>query len=108
MDRNSIIGLSLIGLIIIAYSIYTQPSKEELQVMQHRRDSLEKIEKEALHNSLQNAAPLIYDSASTANISDSAKMELEKQKLGDFAQNAEGIEQILTLENKDLKVLISS
>ena len=30
MDKNSIMGLSIIGLIIIAYSIYTQPSVEEV------------------------------------------------------------------------------
>ena len=42
MDKNSIIGLALIGLIIIGYSIYTQPGPEQIQAMKNRRDSIEK------------------------------------------------------------------
>ncbi len=106
MDRNSIIGLSLIGLIIIAYSIYTQPSKEEIQAMQHRRDSIEKVQKATLQESIKNESPDLVDSI--VPVSDSAKLELNKQSLGDFAMNAEGTEQLLTLENKNVKITISS
>jgi YidC/Oxa1 family membrane protein insertase len=107
MDRNSIIGLSLIGLIIIAYSIYTQPSKEEVQAMQHRRDSIAKIEEEKnLAAVKNNQQPLFNDSTTLQN--DSSRRETEKQNLGDFALNAEGTEQLLTLENNLIKVTISS
>jgi len=106
MDRNSIIGLSLIGLIIIAYSIYTQPSKEELLAIQHRRDSIAMIEKETLHTALENKPPLLVDPVKP--ISDSSKKEIEKLSLGDFAGNADGEEQLLTLENKNVIITISS
>ncbi|MBK8365653.1 MAG: membrane protein insertase YidC [Bacteroidetes bacterium] len=45
---------------------------------------------------------------STTEISDSVKVELEKQKFGDFASASQGVEQILTLENNLVKVSLSS
>jgi YidC/Oxa1 family membrane protein insertase len=40
MDRNTIIGLVLIGVIMIVFSIYNTPSKEELAKQKHTLDSL--------------------------------------------------------------------
>ena len=106
MDRNSIIGLSLIGLIIIGYSIYTQPGPEEIRAMQQRRDSIAKIEEQKRIASVREVSPVSVDSVIQLN--DSANLEIEKQRLGDFAVNAEGTEQLLTLENKLIKVIVSS
>ena len=39
MDKNSIIGLAIIGLLIIGYAIYTQPGPEEIRALQQKRDS---------------------------------------------------------------------
>lgn len=114
MDKNSIIGLSLIGLIIIGYSIFTQPSKEELALAKHRQDSVAALEqKQKVEAAAQSAAALPIsgtsaDSALPANLPDSVLIELEKQKLGDFSSAASGTEQILTLENTKIKVDISS
>jgi YidC/Oxa1 family membrane protein insertase len=110
MDRNSIIGLLLIGLIIITYSIYTQPSADELKAAQHRRDSITQVEtKNRELNAANNSAPVqaatpSYDSTLT----DSMRAVIEKEKFGDFASAAAGTEQILTLENNKMKVTLSS
>ncbi|MFZ7116246.1 MAG: membrane protein insertase YidC, partial [Bacteroidota bacterium] len=109
MDKNSIMGLSIIGLIIIAYSIYTQPSVEEVNAAKMRRDSIERVQtlaKEAAIVAEQKNQIVIPDS--TTEISDSVKVELEKQKFGDFASASQGVEQILTLENNLVKVSLSS
>lgn len=106
MDRNSIIGLSLIGLIIIGYSIYTQPGPEEIRAMQQRRDSIAKIEEQKRIASVREVSPVSVDSVIQLN--DSANLEIKKQRLGDFSENAEGTEQLLTLENKLIKVIVSS
>ena len=106
MDRNSIIGLTLIGLIIIGYSIYTQPSQEEIRASQQRRDSIAKIEEQKRTAKAVEMLPAIVDTV--VHRSDSANHEIEKQRLGDFAENVEGNEQLLTLENKLIKVIISS
>ena len=106
MDRNSILGLTLIGLIIILYSIYTQPGKEEVLAMQHRRDSIAKVEEQKRLESIQNNIQVIADTI--LEQTDSVKKQIEIQQLGEFAENAEGDEQLITLENKLIKVVISS
>jgi YidC/Oxa1 family membrane protein insertase len=109
MDKNSIMGLSIIGLIIIAYSIYTQPSVDEVNAAKMRRDSIERVQtlaKEAEIVAEQKSQVVVPDSST--EISDSVKVELEKQKFGDFASASQGVEQILTLENNLVKVSLSS
>ena len=106
MDRNSIIGLCLIGLIIIGYSIYTQPGQEELLAIQNRRDSIARIEDEKRIAAIKEITPVLPDKA--IELSDSVIIENEKQHLGVFAENAGGTEQLLTLENKLIKVTVSS
>ena len=43
MDRNTITGLVVIALILIGYSYFMSPSKEELKAM-HERDSIARVE----------------------------------------------------------------
>ena len=45
MDRNQVVGLLLIGAILIGFSIFNQPSPQELLAMKQRRDSIEQVEK---------------------------------------------------------------
>ncbi len=40
MDRNTVIGLLLIVAILIGYSVWSRPSKQELERMQRQRDSI--------------------------------------------------------------------
>ena len=44
MDKNTIIGLVIIALILVGYSYFMQPSKEELRAMQVR-DSIARVER---------------------------------------------------------------
>ena len=44
MDRNQVLGLLLIGAILIGFSVFNQPSPEELQALKYKRDSLEQVE----------------------------------------------------------------
>lgn len=110
MDKNSILGLSIIGLIIVAYSIFNQPSADEVKAMQQKQDSIAKVEteKKALAAKTAASMPVAESLKDTTMLSDSAKAELEKQKFGDFASAASGTEQVLTLENNLIKVLLSS
>ncbi|HNQ00076.1 MAG TPA: hypothetical protein PKK99_13540, partial [Bacteroidia bacterium] len=111
MDKNSIIGLSLIGLLIVGYSIYTQPSKEELAAARHKQDSIA---------ALQKASTVVTETAKNIVVKDSSFIDTlqvsndslianqDKQLYGDFAEAAKGTEQLLTLENSKVKVEISS
>lgn len=42
MDKNSLIGFTLMGLVLVAFSYYTQPSQEELRERQ-RQDSIAQV-----------------------------------------------------------------
>ena len=43
MDKNTIIGLVIIALILVGYSYFMQPSKEEIRAMEIR-DSIARVE----------------------------------------------------------------
>ena len=106
MDRNTVVGLSLIGLIIIAYSIYTQPGPEEIKALQHRRDSIAKVEEIKQASIVKTQQAMQTDTA--VQLSDTAKIAIEKERLGDFSSWAEGNEQLLTIQNNLLKIVVSS
>jgi len=44
MDKNSIIGIILIFLVLVVFSIINQPSKEQIERMKQRQDSIQKVE----------------------------------------------------------------
>ncbi|MFM7727388.1 MAG: YidC/Oxa1 family insertase periplasmic-domain containing protein, partial [Flavobacteriales bacterium] len=112
MDRNSILGLILIGLLVIGYSIYTQPSEEQLKLEQATRDSLAAVSAKA---SVIDSSSVKYDPTTTAQsdsgsaiVSDSLEAVQLKEKWGEFHAAVEGQEQLITLENNQLKVVVSS
>ncbi len=114
MDRNSIIGLLLIGLILVSYSIWMAPSKEEMEARQKQQDSIEQVmqqEQEIAQETAEEITPvaavpveeLIQLNDTTLN-SDSLKQLQLLNQYGVFAANAEGEESHTTLEN-DLVVV---
>ena len=46
MDRNTVVGLVLIGLILSVFTIFNQPSDEELKAEKERIERAEKAQKE--------------------------------------------------------------
>jgi YidC/Oxa1 family membrane protein insertase len=108
MDRNSIIGLLLIGLLLIAYFVINQPSPEELRLEQARKDSIEAATRPVAK---ANPAPMVADTAKVTSdslLTDSIAGLQLKEKWGEFSPFAEGQEQLITLENNKLKVVLSS
>ena len=111
MDKNSSIGLSIIGLLIVGYSIFTQPSKEELAAARHKQDSIAalQVQEKAMDTIQQTAVVPVNAADSSLSIpNDSILAHNEKQQFGDFYEAANGTEQLLTLENTKIKVEISS
>ncbi len=108
MDKNSILGLSIIGLIIIAYSIYTQPSAEEVSALKFKKDSIALVEARANAALALSQQPSTTSFDSTTVVSDSVKSLLEEEKYGVFSHASQGTEQFITLENNKIKVVISS
>lgn len=111
MDKNSIIGLVLIGLIIIGYSIYTQPGQEEILAQRAYRDSIARVDamkRESAATAAAAAMEKVTPVADTGSVSDSLVAERSKELLGDFSSAAAGTEEFFTLENNLIRVIVSS
>ncbi|MFO7791022.1 MAG: membrane protein insertase YidC [Bacteroidota bacterium] len=126
MDKQSIIGLIVIAILLIGFSIFTQPSKEEREERLRKRDSIvqaerkadslkeieirEKIEKE---DSLEK---LDTDTAVAQKVTDAEKSEKDtaiskenlRKKYGIMANAARGESKIITLENDRLRLKINT
>jgi YidC/Oxa1 family membrane protein insertase len=116
MDRMSMIGLFLIGLILIGSSIFFAPTEEEIAALKKQQDSIALIEKEvaakataqlkastAVADSNLNA-PAIPDSLNA----DSLNALLLSDKLGVFSAAGQGEEEIVSIENEVLKVNLTT
>lgn len=99
MDKNTIIGLVLIFLILIGFSYFTRPSEEQVREMQ-RQDSIAKVETRraeiAAAQKQQQASVTPQSTTTPAGSNDSAF----------FQTNSEN--KIITLENDKVKLHIST
>lgn len=115
MDRNSIVGIVLIAVVIIVFGIVTRPSKVELQERQRISDSLfqaeqQRIREEAARavnmDSLQRITPQTIPDERTPS------QELETVDLTDiygaFTSAARGEEEFYTIENDLIKLKLST
>ena len=107
MDKKSIIGIILIFLILVVFSVINQPSKEEIEAAKHRRDSIAQIEANKVQEQQQAAetAPLeiIPDSASSEN-----NIQSKIDEFGVFGSSAIGEEEFYTLENNLVRITFSN
>jgi YidC/Oxa1 family membrane protein insertase len=98
MDRNTVIGFSLIFLILIGYYWYTAPTPEQQAAFDKQRDSIAQVEA-AKANPVKSAT-------TTANVSKasiSSDTALVKS-LGGFASQLSGKAEVIQLRSKQLSV----
>jgi len=115
MDRQSMLGLFLIGLILIGFSVLNAPSDEEIAALKSQQDSIAQVEKVAAQVAAANLKASKPTEKANENIvladsslSDSSKMALATDMLGAFASNAIGEEKLFTIENEVMKVILTS
>ena len=112
MDKNSIIGIVLIGVILIGYSIFTKPAREAQMEAIRRNDSIARVEQirqqELQQNrELQGGAATPSESVSQTGIDTTTLREQEKE-FGVFSGALEGEEEFITMENKLIKLEFST
>ncbi len=100
MDRNTVIGFSLIFLILMGYYWYTAPTPEQQAQMAKTQDSLAKID--ALNS--KTATAKIQSNVKP----DSAKVDSVVTDKSDFASFAAGESKLVTISNKHLQVSINT
>lgn len=98
MDKNTIIGFVLILAIIVGFSWFNRPSKEELERQRRMQDSIAQVQ-------MEQAAESERQMFSQAKADTSA---VSSEALGVFAPFATGTDTVYVLENSKIKVEISS
>jgi len=107
MDRNSIIGLVLIGVILIGYSIITKPSREAQMESMRRADSIARVERqEKIEAQKQLEAARIQETNQVDQ--DSLVQTRQEEKYGDFATALEGEQEFITVENEKMILKFST
>ena len=108
MDRNSLIGMFLILLIVLGYGYLTMPNEEELKAMRQKQDSIALVDSLSKIKLAEKKIVAADSIAKVAVLPDSLKDELTKKAFGSFYKGALGTEQFTTLENELIKVTLSN
>lgn len=98
MDKNTLVGFVLIGAVLIGFSIYNRPSKEELEQARHYQDSIQAIQKE--QSDKQANVEVQKDSISYTQIS--------ADSTSAFYTSLTGTKQTVTLENNLISLKFSN
>ncbi|MFZ5428992.1 MAG: membrane protein insertase YidC [Bacteroidota bacterium] len=109
MDRNSIIGIVLIFLVLVVFSVINQPSKEQIEQTRLRQDSLRQVEAERAR---QIQAEQQQETAVVNTVPDSVQEETRRKQLesqlGIFSAAAVGDESHVVLENNLIRLTLSN
>ncbi len=111
MDKNTIWGFVLIAAILIGFSFFNRPSKEQLAEQQRLRDSIAHVEQMKIEaEALAREAQAIYEAQqAAAEAADTAAAAKRIHDMyGAFAPAAVGTEQYTVLENDLVRLNISN
>ncbi len=109
MDKNSVIGIVLITLILGAFYFINKPNAEQQKAQQKYQDSLRQVElatqKEALTK--ENTADSNDITTEETNEPDSIVQQKMQEKYGLFSNAVTGENKFFTIENELLKITFS-
>ena len=112
MDKNSIVGMLLILIILVVFSVINQPSKEQIEAAKQRRDSIVRVENERMAAQIaaeleKRETEIVAESFSTS-VSDSLELQKRINEFGIFGLNTVGEEEFYTMENNLMKITFSN
>jgi YidC/Oxa1 family membrane protein insertase len=112
MDRKSIIGILLIFLILVVFSIINKPSKEQIEAAKHRQDSIARVdaEKATALMQQQQAEEIAQEIAAATPDTLNPDLQLKEKtdQFGAFGVAAVGSEEFYTLENNLMKITFTN
>lgn len=100
MDRNSVIGFILLGVLLVGYIFYNQGQQVEARKEKARQDSIANINKPKVPTDTTG-----YAAAGTTGTQDSSRLAGE---YGAFANAAKGTAQTAVLENDVVKITFTN
>ncbi len=108
MSKSNIIGLVVIMALLIGYSIFMTPSKEEIMQARHKADSIALVRKaDSIASALQAVAAKVTQD-SLGKLPRDTTVNPTAEKLGSFAVAAKGEDKFYTIENEFLKLTLSA
>ncbi|MBN2520990.1 MAG: membrane protein insertase YidC [Bacteroidales bacterium] len=109
MDKNTIIGILIIGAIIITFSIINKPSKEAVEEAQRKKDSLELVrQEEQLKEIVEKKESVTHQEIIAEKKEEKTDAALLEQRYGFFSDAATGENKFITLENDLLRLVVST
>lgn len=114
MDKNSIIGILLIGTVLIGWSYFASPSEEEVAALRRQTDSLALIEQTkqiqerelSVKRSSEEKGELVIEEAA---VLDSTAVDSKMMvRYGSLGVSAVGTQKFFTLENEFIKIKFSN
>ncbi len=114
MNRDNIIGLIFIAIIIIGYSLWMAPSEEELaerRMREAERERIEALEAErAEEEAIQPVDTMPEPAIETEDpeLLDAGEQERLRERMGHFSNAAIGQEDFFIIENEVMRLNISS
>jgi len=110
MDRNTTIGLVLIFAVLMVFSYINRPSEKQIEAAKQRRDSIELVKKEMeqLMASQEKEAAQFPVLGSKDSLAPEDVANQMVDLWGDLGISALGNEELITLENNLMKVVVST
>lgn len=110
MEKNNLIGITLIFILFYVWVRYNAPSEAEMQAMQATQDSIAMVQLKA--DSIARLGEVVDDPMTSEEIDpakkDSVMAVRRSQKFGAFADQANGTEKMSILENDQFKITFTN
>lgn len=106
MDKNTIIGIVLIVLIVVAFGYFNKPSKKEAERLDKLRDSIEKVEEQKQLETIREKQQAPNNQAIVKADTSTGNSELLKEQYGTFSGSATGKNSFIVLENNLIRLKI--
>ncbi len=98
----------LIFLVLVVFSVINRPSKEQIEMMKHRQDSIQQVEAERQRQLEQQTETIASEDLIADTLLAEEVLRQKESQLGAFGAFASGEEKFHTLENNLLKMTLSN
>ncbi len=106
MDKNTIIGFILIGVVLFGFSWWNRPTPEQIEAQRRYHDSIAMVQQQIEQKLKENTNTSPADEL--ASLPDSVRQVRLQNDFGSFAQAMIGTEELVTLENDLVEVKLST
>jgi YidC/Oxa1 family membrane protein insertase len=110
MDRNTIIGIVLIFVILVTFAIISRPTKQQQEAAQRIQDSIMLVHQREAANAANAQKQVSSDStiAKGTVVPKAVETAKLKDEFGNFSSAVEGKQEFYTIENKLIKLTLTN